>query len=309
MNKSLNVFILAAGLGERLQPITHHIPKPLLPILGKPVLQSVLERISTLPVNEIGINLHHKKEDIENWINHSVSYRLKLFPEEPLLVGTGGALKNAEAFLGKGIFLVHNADILADIDLEKLLESHLSSGNLVTLAVHDFPEFNNLAIDEKRFLKGTGKSHRLQSGGLKWLAFTGIAVYSPEFLKFLPTGISSVVDAWLKALSAGYKVGTLDVSGCYWSDIGTPSAYSSTVFNALRTDGEMVYIHPSVEGCKNVELDGYVVIEKGNILDKRVSLRNCIMLPKSRAESDLHYENCILGPGFKIDVSESEMLG
>ena len=66
---NISVFILAAGLGERLRPITDHIPKPLLPILGKPVLQSVLEKISGLPVQKIGINLHYKKESSQEWIN------------------------------------------------------------------------------------------------------------------------------------------------------------------------------------------------------------------------------------------------
>ena len=308
MNKSLNVFILAAGLGERLQPITHHIPKPLLPILGKPVLQSVLERISTLPVNEIGINLHHKKEVIENWISQSVSSRLKLFPEETIL-GTGGALKNAEALLSKGTFLVHNSDVISDINLAELVEYHISTKNLVTLAVYDFPEFNTVAIDEKGFLRGIEKAQKPQSRPVKWLTFTGIAVYEPEFLKFLPEGASSIVEAWLKAMKAGHKVGTLNASGYHWCDIGTPLAYASTVFDVLRSDGENVYIHPSTERCEYVEFDGYVVIEKQTTLNKGASFRNCIMLPKSQAEGNSHYENCILGPGFKIDFNESEVLG
>ena len=70
MNKTINIFIPAAGFGERLRPITFHIPKPLLPILGKPVLQVVIEKVLTLPVNKIGINLHHKKEAIESWVSN-----------------------------------------------------------------------------------------------------------------------------------------------------------------------------------------------------------------------------------------------
>src|SRR4030066_2382428 len=87
MNKSINIFIPAAGFGERLQPITYHIPKPLLPILGKPVLQHVFEKISTLPVNKIGINSYYKKEVIENWIKQ---YSTKSPPTPPLPRGGGG---------------------------------------------------------------------------------------------------------------------------------------------------------------------------------------------------------------------------
>ncbi|MCK5427756.1 MAG: nucleotidyltransferase family protein, partial [Thermodesulfovibrionia bacterium] len=262
MDRTLNVFILAAGVGERLQPITYHIPKPLLPIAGRPLLEFILEKVSTLPVDTIGINLHHKKEIIETWVNLSAfREKIKLFPEEVIL-GTGGALKRAEALLGKSSFLVHNADIISDIDLKNLVESHMSSKNLATLAVHDFPAFNTLAVDEYGFLNGIEEKLNAPSGAINKLAFTGIAVYEPEFLKFLLPGISSVVDAWQNAVAEGFKIGTFDTSGAYWRDIGTPSAYASTVFNALRDDGEVVYVHPSIEGCKYVEMDGYVVIEK-----------------------------------------------
>ncbi len=306
---NLSAFILGAGLGERLRPITNHIPKPLLPILGKPILESILEKVASLSINNIGINLYHKKKVIENWIKQSAfSNNIEIFPENPIL-GTGGAFKNAEAFLKNSTFLVHNSDIISDIVLEQLIDYHLSSKNLVTLAVHNYPEFNKLAIDKKGFLKGIGKAHDIPSVATKWVAFTGISVYSPDFLKFLPAGISSVVDAWFNAISAGYKIGTLDVSGCYWSDIGTPASYAKAIIDELGKNGEMVYIYPSVKRCKYIEMDGYVVIEKESVTNKGVSIRNCIMLPGSHTKSDSHYENCILGPGFKIDLSKSEVLG
>jgi len=364
----LNVFILAAGLGEGLRPITDYIPKPLIPILGKPVLETIFEKVSSLPVNRIGINLHHKKEIIENWIKQSdFSKKVELFPEDPIL-GTGGALKNAEAFLCNNTFLVHNSDIISDIDLEKLVEFHLSSKNLLTLAVHDYPEFNNLVINKNEYLIAVQKeilkqvqndikrenilSCRTRFGisnasSENLRAFTGIAVYSPEFLKFLPPGISSVVDAWLKVIAAGYKIGTFDVSGCYWNDIGRPARYAQAIIHELRKNGESVYIHPSVKSCKDFEMDGYVVIEEQNIFyspphppltkggqgggrnipPKNIFLRNCIMLPGSnavtknnednppspsfikRGKGGLLIENCILGPGFQIDLKEPEMLG
>ena len=89
---------------------------------------------------------------IENWIKHSAYFEnITLFIEDPIL-GTGGALKNAEVFLKNGPFLVHNADIISDINLEKLLEFHISSGNLATLAVHDSQNFNKLVVDVRGYL-------------------------------------------------------------------------------------------------------------------------------------------------------------
>ena len=80
----LNIMILAAGLGERLRPITEHIPKPLVPIMGRPVLQYVLDALSGIHYDRIGINLHHKKEMMERWISHcSLKERIVTFPESP----------------------------------------------------------------------------------------------------------------------------------------------------------------------------------------------------------------------------------
>ena len=305
----LSVFILAAGLGERLRPITNHIPKALLPVLGKPVLESVLEKVSALPATAIGINLHYKKEAIERWIRKSAfSDKVTLFPEDPVL-GTGGALKNAEGFLKNSAFLVHNADILSDIDLEKLIAAHNKSGNLATLAVHAFPEFNNLVIDDNGYLIEIGALCSLcRKPNSQLLAFTGIAAYAPEFLKVLPEGASSVVHAWTEAISSGQKIGTYHVSGCYWTDIGTPASYAKAVINEFRKNGETVYIHPSVKDCKSFEMDGYVAIENESISDQGISLRNCIVLPGTEIDIKYHFENCIIGPGFKIDLSESDLF-
>jgi NDP-sugar pyrophosphorylase family protein len=315
MNDKLNIFILAAGLGERLRPITDYIPKPLVPVLGIPAIQHVLNNVSVLPFHKIGINIHYKMEAVEKWFFHcSLKQEITLFPEKSIM-GTGGALKNAEEFLKEGTFLVHNSDILTDINLEQLLEYHKSSNNIATLAVHNYPKYNCLLTDENAFLVGMKKDHSEEEVPLK--AFTGIAIYEPEFLACLPAGESSVVDTWFKAISAGHKIGVLDVCrGGFqtrpcWNDIGTPSAYALAVFDKLKAEGETIYIHPSTEGCRDIELQGSVVIEEGCKFGKGLALKNCIALPGSNAgtihELPLH-ENCIIGPDFKIELNESEIL-
>ncbi len=303
--KKTNIFLFAAGLGKRLRPITDHIPKPLLPLLGKPVLQRLLENLSALPFEKIGINIHYKKEAIEQWTAGSLLHdRIRLFPEEKIM-GTGGALKEAAALLREGTFLVHNADILTDINLLNLLEHHLSSGNTATLAVHDFPEFNKLVIDENGFLMGIEERQPGPLQGGRISAFTGIAFYEPGFLEFLPACPSSVVDAWLRALSSGCRIGTFNVSGCRWADIGTPAAYASAVFDALRAEGETIYVHPSIKECSDPDLHGYVVIEEGCRIEKGVSLKNCILLPAGHAQRDTQYKDCIIGPGLRVPLYDS----
>ncbi|TAL24663.1 MAG: DUF1679 domain-containing protein [Nitrospirae bacterium] len=311
---SIKIFLPAAGLGERLRPITYHIPKPLLPILGKPLIEITLEKFSVVSSGEIGINLHYKADMMKDWVTNSVfAGHVEFFPESPIL-GTGGALKNAERFLSGGPFLVHNADILSNIDLERLIDAHLSSGNIATLATHDYLKYNNVVIDDNGCVidvENPGKSIPNPERIARKIAYTGIAIYSPEILRFLPVGVSHATVAWLAASKAGHKVQALDFTGSYWSDIGTPATYASAIVNALRNDGETVYIHPSVKKCSSTEIDGYIVIEEGNELGQNVSLRNCIVLPKANPlirQGEL-FENCILGPDFKIDLNETEILG
>ncbi len=307
MKNNVKAFILAAGYGERLGPITEHIAKPLLPILGKPILQDVIGRVSAIPVNNICINLHHQKNVIKEYIKGLPLYGNITIFNEQTIYGTGGALKNAEKFINDNVFLVHNSDISSDIDLNKLLEDHFSSKNIATLAVHEHAPLNNIGIDKNGYLKGV-KKYNEESEGLKWLAFTGIAVYNAEFLQYIPSGYFSVVDAWIRVIREGKRIGTLDVSGCYWNDIGTPSSYASTVFDRLRNEGESIYIHPSVSGCENADLGMFTVIENDCVIEQGVSLRNCIVLPGSHIRNSVCSNNCIIGMDFTIELSDKSFL-
>ena len=275
--KTINIFILAAGFGERLRPITNHIPKPLLPILGKPAIEMVVDRVASLTIGRIGINAHYKKELLTEWVKASPNAdKIDILLENQVL-GTGGALKNAEPLLKSSVFLTYNSDIVSSINLQELVDKHISSGKLVTLAVHDYPKFNTVWIDTKGLLRHVGQSPWENPAGLRPVAFTGIAVYSPDFLRFLPEGRSSVVDAWLRALSAGFTVGTADFTGCFWRDIGTPEAYASVIFETLKKEGETVYVHPSVD-CEYAEVSSCGVFEQGSSLEGPSYLHNCILL-------------------------------
>lgn len=321
-NSRINIFVLAAGRGERLQPITDRVPKPLVPLLGRPAIEYVLDVLTGLPYNKIGINLHHRKEDMEEWAaSHPLRESMLLFYEKEVL-GTGGALKNAGGFLSSATFMVHNSDILSDINLEDLLEKHRSAGNLVTLAVHDERKFNRLLIDERGRLLGIADRQGDRSGAARpsarIRAFTGIAAYEPRFLDFIPEGGSGVVDAWFRAARSGHAVGTFDATGCSWTDIGTPAAYAAAVFDLLRKEGEVMYLHGSVRNCRDIDLQRNAVLEKECHAKKRVTLRNCIVLPGAivppsvaitgEGHSGSTVENCIVGPDFVIPLAEREVL-
>ena len=303
----LSAFIPAAGLGERLRPITDHIPKPLLPILGRPIIEIVLARISALSPHTVAVNMHHCWKQIQTWAGSSAySKIIQLYHEDPIL-GTGGALKNASASLENSAFIVHNADILSDIDLRALIRKHEASGNIATLAVHDYSKFNNVWIDREGILHHVGSILREKNSGLCKIAFMGIAIYSPSFLDFLPEGPSSVVDSWLRAAAAGNTIGTMDFSGSPWTDIGTPDAYAAAVFDALKKQGKTVYAHASVD-CGKAELQGTVVIEQGASIDDNTIIRNSILLPGAHISSPSRIDHGIIGQGFSVDLSPEDIL-
>lgn len=300
--KTCNAFVVAAGFGERLRPITNHIPKPLLPLAGKPVIESVLERLSALQTKKIGINMHYKWQMISDWASSSpFSESITLFREDTLL-GTGGALKNAASMLSGSTFVVHNADVVSDINLQLLLEVHKKAENLVTLAIHDYPAFNNVWIDDAGRLKAVGRSVSAGLQNVRAVAFTGIAIYSPEFLDFLPEGESRIVDAWIRAVNGGHSIATVDVTGCLWTDIGSPLSYAEAVTSALASAGEQFSIAASVECPCMMQLEGWAVLESGCSIGEQTSIKRSIILPGTIVTAGSELKDVIAGPDYTINI-------
>jgi len=303
----LDVFLPAAGFGERLRPVTSHLPKPLLPILGMPIIERILNRLARVCDGQIAINLHWKAELLRAWAAGSPwSERIVFFPEDPIL-GTGGALKNAESLLSRRPFIVHNSDILLDIDFARLVEEHLSSGNTATLVTHRLPHLGNVVVDKQGQVldvENPGASRPDPTHIADKVAYTGIAVYSPEILRFLPEGVSHATVAWVAASKAGFKVRAMDFTGAYWNDVGDPATYARGVLDALRESGETVYLGPGAR-CGKVEIDGYIVLESGSQIRDGARVRNCILMPG--ADTSGEHENTIVGPDYVISLAESDM--
>ncbi len=304
----LDVFLPAAGFGQRLRPVTSHLPKPLLPILGTPIIERILNKLTPVCDGQIGINLHWKADLLRAWAAASPwSDRIVFFPEDPIL-GTGGALKHAESLLSRRPFIVHNSDILLDIDFGRLVEAHLSSGNTATLVCHRVPHLSNVVIDEQGQVldvENPGASRPDPTHIADKVAYTGIAVYSPEIRLFLPAGVSHATVAWVAASKAGFKVRAMDVTGAYWNDVGDPATYARGILDALRGSGETVYLGPGARCGSKVEIDGYVVLESGSQIRDGARVRNCILMPGAVTSGE--HENTIVGPDYVISLSESDM--
>jgi NDP-sugar pyrophosphorylase family protein len=226
----MKALILAAGLGTRLRPFTHTIPKPLFPVAGKPLLEIAIDNLIAAGCEALVINTHHLRERIEDFIAQH-SYRIEIRTcFEPTILGTGGAIQNVADFWDHRPFLVVNADVFSTIDMAQLYAHHCAQSNPVTLALYDEPDINTVAVDSDGFITDFNDADESAlSPGSRKLTFTGIQVLNPEILDYMPTAtFSSSIDAFKKMMTAGKKIKAYIPENVYWNDIGTPGRYQHT---------------------------------------------------------------------------------
>ncbi len=225
----MKAMILAAGLGTRLRPITNAIPKPLLPLGGRPLIEWNLLLLRRHGVREVIINVHHLGEQIEQALGDGSRLGMALrFSREPVILGTGGGLKQAASFFGREPFLVLNGDTVVDLDLEAVRMRHEARGAVATMVLREDPDVERwgpVDVDpEQRILRINGRGRR-DGGAVTRLMFAGIHVMDERLLHHIPAGKeSSVIDAYVQALEAGAVIFGHRMTG-YWSDIGTVAAY------------------------------------------------------------------------------------
>ncbi len=193
----MKAMIFAAGLGTRLKPVTDHIPKALVPVGGIPMLQHVILKLKQAGFTELVVNIHHFGGQIIRFLqaNQNFGVTIHVSDEQDLLLDTGGGIKKAAPLLGnKEPFLVHNVDILSDIDLQELYCRHLRNRCDATLLVSRRQTSRYLLFDEDARLCGwINKSARqtkpegfvYQPGQYEEYAFSGIHVISPSLFHYM----------------------------------------------------------------------------------------------------------------------------
>lgn len=231
----MKAMIFAAGLGTRLKPLTDRMPKALVPVGGVPMLQRVILKLKEAGFNEITVNIHHFGEQIITFLeaHQYFGVTLHISDERGKLLDTGGGIKKAAPFLdGREPFLVHNVDILSDIDLKVLYAHHLHTANEATLLASQRPTSRHLLFDHQARLCGWVNKSTQQTkpegftyrpGEYEEYAFSGIHVISPSLLRLMDEGAFSIMDFYLqncrRVLIGGYFV-----PGLRLIDIGKPEA-------------------------------------------------------------------------------------
>ena len=206
--------IFAAGLGTRLKPLTDHMPKALVPVAGKPMLEHVISKLKAQGFTEIVVNIHHFGQQIIDFLNANQNFGITIHisDERNLLLDTGGGIKKAATyFQGSEPFLIHNVDILSDTNLKELYEYHLQSGNDATLLASQRKTVRYLLFDANDHLSGWINKDTLQTKpeGFQYdsslhreYAFSGIHVASPSLFRYMEDaawqGKFPIMDFYLK---------------------------------------------------------------------------------------------------------------
>ncbi|MBP3762828.1 MAG: nucleotidyltransferase family protein [Bacteroidales bacterium] len=215
-------FVLAAGLGTRLRPLTDDRPKALVEVGGQPLLALVLERLVEAGVRHVVVNVHHFADQVEACLrSREWGCRVDISDERALLLDTGGALKHAASlFSGSEPVLVHNVDVLSTIDLREVVRCHLTAGNMATLCCSDRPTQRKLLFDSDGRL--LGREGSVSAAG-RPLAFSGISVVSPELFPLLPEADHPypVIDQYIR-LSPRHAVRCHVHPAGQWLDVGRP---------------------------------------------------------------------------------------
>ncbi|MCW1922857.1 sugar phosphate nucleotidyltransferase [Luteolibacter arcticus] len=290
-------FLPGAGLGTRLRPLTDLLPKPLVPLFHRPLIEWAMESCRAAGITDFAINTHHLAEKWEmvdgrwemdgeglvggNGLSSKMgTWRglpLHLF-HEPDLLETGGGVKNIEAWAGGESVLIHNGDIFSSLPLCRLIAAHEASGNPVTLALRSQGKAKHIAIDGDLAIDIRAMLGRAEGTHV----FSGIYCFTPELLGLIPPREKiSVIPAFLELAKQG-RLGAIVLDDGDWRDLGDPAAY-------LAAHRELA-LAPAIHA--EARIDPTAVIERS------------VIGPRAEIAAGAVVRDSVVWPGAKVGVGE-----
>ena len=318
----MKAMILAAGFGTRLKPLTNDLPKPLFPVLNRPILEHAIHFLSTNGIKDIAINLHHKSEKIIDYFGDGKDFGVNLhFSKEEKILGTAGGIKKLQSFFKNETFLVINSDILADVDLNNVLKFHKDKKSKLTLVVRQDPnaeKYDSIQrIDEGRIVHFLGRSIKNSEPTTK-VMFTGIQIMEPEIFSRIPENkfCGTVEDIFPGMIEDELPVYSFLHKG-YWIDMGTSGTYIQAQMDALdgkiplkispskNTEGPLivppVHIGKGCEISQDAQVGPYTVLGDGCHIRSGAVVKNSILWTEVTVGEGLTVKNSILGEGVAIN--------
>ncbi len=332
----MKAMILGAGIGSRLDPLTRSLPKPLVPIVGTPVMGHLINLLKNYGVTEIMVNVQYLGDRIIETIGDGSAYGVTVhYSREDKLWGDAGGVKRVESFFRDGSgepFLVVGGDDLTDTDIGRVVAAHKTSGAVATLGVtpvDDPSEYGIVVQDDNGFI--TRFQEKPKKGeAFSNLANTGIYVFSERVFDFIPEGTffgfgNNVFPALMEANERMYAV----PSDAYWKDVGNLAIYWQSQKDAMdgacavtfpgERVGEKTWVHgtATVESggeivgpcvvCENARIAGsvgdYSVVGKGAVVEAGAVVKNSILWDGAVVKGGTYVENCVVGTGVSVASS------
>ena len=282
-------FVLGAGLGTRLRPLTDELPKPLVPIFQKPLITFALDHLIAAGVTSFVVNTHHLPEQFETlFAGRSYRERPVKLLHEPVLLETGGGIKNAERSLGEKPFLVYSGDVLTDLPLAPLIEEHLRAGNHVTLALRETGLAAQVAFRDGRVID-IGK----RRGHAGKYDYANISVWNPAaFARFSLGEKISFIPVLVDWLGEGGKVGGVILNEGAWFNLGSPVQYLEAHRAIAEQNWRPAYVQPP---------DWPVRIAPDAVVEADAEIRGCSSVGAGcRIGAGALVDDSILWPGAQI---------
>ena len=289
-------FVLGAGLGTRLRPLTDELPKPLVPICQKPLITFALDHLIAVGIKKFFINTHRLPEKFAETFPDSRYSGIDLtFVNEPVLLETGGGIKNIESQLGDSPFITYSGDVLTDVPLQPLIDEHFKRGNDVTLALRNTGLSSAIAFRDSRVVD---ISNRYGTPGQ--FDFANIAVWNRTVFDRLPpakkVSFIPILGDWI---SQGGKIGGVLLQNGKWFNLGSRAEYFD-VHRAIRGGWRPGYVKGS---------DWTVPIHPTAVVDPSTRIQGCSVIGRDcRIDGGAILEDTIVWPGSQI-ASKAELFG
>ncbi len=308
----MKAMVLAAGLGTRLRPLTYELPKPMVPVLDRPVMAHIVDLLERHGYDEIIANLHYFPETIRGYFGDRIVYR-----EEAELLGTAGGVRNCADFLDDDTFLIISGDALTDIDLTKFVARHKAAGGIGTLAVkrvENTREFGVVLHDAEGRITGFQEKPD-PAEALSDLGNCGMYLFEPAIFDYFPkepfVDWANDVFPALLANDVPFHIHEIDE---YWNDVGSLEELKSGTFDALQgalrvevpgeeaaegvrigegtelTEATLieppVWIGRDVRIGAGVRLQGPLAIGDGAVIGDGTALKDSVVLPGTEVAPD-----------------------
>ena len=306
-------FVLGAGLGVRMRPLSEVLPKPLIPIFQKPLITFALDHLIEAGVESFVINAHHLAPAFQeafaegNYRGHPVQ-----LVHEPQILGTGGGIKNVERLLRAEPFISYSGDLLTDLPLRPLLEEHFRAGNDVTLALRDRGLRSDVALEGGRVVDIANRYGR--EGRFD---YAGIAVWTPAIFERIPPGQTlSFIPILAEWIGQGGTIGGVALNKGKWFNIGSRQEYLAVHRiiheecwkpDYVKSAEWPVTVAADAEVDPTARLSGFYSIGARCQVGAEATLENTILWPGAQIASRSHLCNCIVRSQRKAEGNLSDI--